>query len=152
MSTLDTGYRVRSESVSAERVGGDVIAVNLRTGTYFSLSGPAADVWTAATSGHADWVAILDDAYGSTVPRDEVQGLLQSCEEWGLLEAVAPGHATEGDLDGRGLPDDWDRGAWQVPVLEAFDDLSDLIMVDPIHDASALGWPRIESADDPDRA
>ena len=146
-------FRVRTEYVSAERVEGDVIAVNLRTGAYFSLSGPAADVWTAATSGMRDWMGTLDSAYGTTVPREQVDAFLASCEEHGLIEPMALDADAPSPAEPLAcLPDDWPRGAWRAPVLEAFDDLQDLILVDPIHDASALGWPRIERVDEPGRS
>jgi hypothetical protein len=151
--SLDQSFRVRSEFVSAERVDGDVIAVNLRTGSYFSLSGSAADIWTAATSGSRSWCASLDSAFGEPVPRDEVLTFITRCEEMDLIQAVASAPLAGAPSNNPPeLPDDWPRGEWQSPVLEVFDDLRDLILVDPIHDASALGWPRIESMDDPERA
>ncbi len=137
--------RVRVEDVSAERMEGDVIAVNLHTGAYFSLSGTAADVWTvfATGAGFDECCAALDAAFATSVPRDQVSTLVSSCVEHGLFEPIEP---REVAVDS--LPDDWQRGAWIEPRLEVFDDLKDLILVDPIHDASVLGWPRTASMDD----
>lgn len=138
-------FRVRSDDVSSERMEGDVIAVNLHTGAYFSLSGSAADVWTACTSGAPleACCEALDAAYGASVPRDQVRAMMTACVEQGLLEETAPVLALAPDL-----PDDLDRSAWVEPRLDVFDDLKDLILVDPIHDASVLGWPRTATLDD----
>jgi hypothetical protein len=145
--TADTerAYRVRHEDVSAERIDGDVIAVNLVTGAYFSLSGSAADVWTAATSGapFTIWLQALDTAYGCEISRAEVDAVIASCLEHGLIESVTT-DSTVMPL----LPADLDRSRWLTPVLEVFTDLQDLILVDPIHDADDLGWPRMNSLDD----
>jgi hypothetical protein len=46
------------------------------------------------------------------------------------------------------LPDDYSRAGWIEPTLEVFTDLQDLILVDPIHDASDLGWPRVSTMDE----
>ena len=137
--------RVRIEDVSAERLEGDVIAVNLHTGAYFSLSGPAADVWTVVATGAdiENCCLALDAAFGTVVSREQVGAVVDSCIEHGLFEGIEPLDVEVGDL-----PDDWQRGAWTEPRLEVFDDLKDLILVDPIHDASALGWPRTASVDD----
>lgn len=145
MSLIPRAIRVRVENVSAERVDGDVIAVNLYSGSYFSLSGPAADVWTACATGAAmeECCVALDDAYASPVPRGQVMALIQSCVEHGLFEERDPL-----PIEVPSLPDDWQRGQWTEPKLEVFDDLKDLILVDPIHDASALGWPRTDSLND----
>lgn len=138
-------FRIRSEDISAERLDGDVIAVNLATGAYFSLSGSAADVWTVAMSGAPStiWLQILDDAYGSEVSRSEIELLLASCVEHGLAEAMEPNPQIV-----PALPLDLDRSQWISPVLEVFTDLRDLILVDPIHDADDLGWPRVNTVDD----
>ena len=145
MSAAPRAIRIRVEDVSAERMEGDVIAVNLHTGSYFSLSGPAADVWTACATGAAfeECCAVLDDSYASPVPRDQVMAVVESCIEHGLFEEIEPL-----DVEVPALPDDWQRGQWTEPKLEVFDDLKDLILVDPIHDASALGWPRTATLDD----
>ena len=137
--------RIRREDVSAERLDGDVIIVNLSTGAYFSLSGSAADVWTAASSGAPAevWLGVLDAAYGEPVPRAHVDSVLSSCVDHGLMEAVTPSTQEPPEL-----PDDFARAQWIPPVFEAFTDLQDLILVDPIHDASDLGWPRTASVDD----
>lgn len=144
-SNTDSAFRIRHEDVSAERIDGDVIAVNLVTGAYFSLSGSAADVWTAATSGasSAVWLECLDTAYGSPVPRPEIEELIASCVEHGLAASVDPDPNIVPTL-----PADLDRSTWLPPVLDVFTDLADLILVDPIHDADDLGWPRVNTVDD----
>lgn len=142
---IDSAYRVRHEDVSAERIDGDVIAVNLVTGAYFSLSGSAADVWTAATSGapSAVWLQALDTAYASEISRSAIDEMISSCLEHGLIESIDSDPAVV-----LALPADLDRSTWLTPVLEVFTDLQDLILVDPIHDADDLGWPRTNIVDD----
>lgn len=142
---IDSAYRVRHEDVSAERIDGDVIAVNLVTGAYFSLSGSAADVWTAATSGapSAVWLQAIDAAYASEISRSEIDEMISSCLEHGLIESIDSDPAVV-----LTLPADLDRSRWLTPVLEVFTDLQDLILVDPIHDADDLGWPRTNIVDD----
>jgi len=142
--TNKRAFRIRDEHVSVERLSGDVIAVNLSSGTYFSLSGVAADIWSAFTSGAPEdkCAEALETVYGSPLPMDEVDALLRECMRYELIEAVAPSAAVVE------LPDDCQRQAWSPPALEVFDDLQDLILVDPIHDTSALGWPATASLDD----
>lgn len=133
-----------SDQVSAERLDGEVIAIHLGTGTYFSMSGTAADIWTAASSGlHSDaWLAALDAAYGTHCPREDIERFLQVCFDNALLTESAPAEDT-----GWVLPEDYAREAWQEPSLEVFEDLRDLLLVDPIHETSALGWPHVEPRD-----
>lgn len=138
-------FRLCDEDVSAERLNGDVIAVNLKTGAYFTLTGTAADVWTTFTSGAATSACLeaLDKAYSLTVPRDQVEELLAQCLDHGLITDVVPTAP-----QALSLPNDHERLSWSRPVLEVFDDLQDLILLDPIHDTSALGWPNRTTIDD----
>jgi hypothetical protein len=39
------------------------------------------------------------------------------------------------------LLEDNPRGKWSCPELLIFDDLQDLLLVDPIHDTGEEGWP-----------
>jgi hypothetical protein len=39
------------------------------------------------------------------------------------------------------LPTDYVRKGWEPPSLLVFDDLADLLLIDPIHDTSTSGWP-----------
>lgn len=135
---------IAHDDVSAERLEGDVIAVNLATGAYFSMTGTAADIWTAATSGcHSDdWLATLDAAYGMECPRDEIESFLRLCLRHGLL-SEAPSSRRDEVI----LPDDLVRDAWLSPELGIFEDLRDLLIADPIHEASVYGWPHVEQQD-----
>ena len=133
--------RLPVDRVSAERVDGDVIAVNLAAGTYFSMSGTAADVWTAASSGTKaeQWLSALDHAYGRTCPREEIGLFIADCLRGDLLI-----EADDGTITDVTLPQDWDRSSWTAPRLEIFEDLRDLLLVDPVHEASDFGWPHTD--------
>jgi hypothetical protein len=39
------------------------------------------------------------------------------------------------------LLQDYPRGKWSCPELLIFEDLQDLLLVDPIHDTGEEGWP-----------
>jgi hypothetical protein len=142
-------YALRRRDVTHERLDGEVIAVNLLTGRYYSMSGAAADTFTAITSTGTQESALflLEQAYD--LPQDathQIQQFLSRCIEAELIEVrestggAAPKPASP-------LPDDHIRSAWQQPQLEEYEDLQDLILVDPVHDTSALGWPNVDDDD-----
>lgn len=163
---------VLPEYVSHERMDGDVIAIDGRSGRYFNITGTGADCWTLLALGVplASWEEILLRHY----PGSEVSGLaafVEGCLQMGLLEhqesssALHAGEGSSGLEEGLSgleqgpagetsatgpervdpsvlaLPPDMERAEWSAPVVEAFDDLKDLIRIDPIHDTSFFGWP-----------
>jgi len=139
-----TRYDLKRRDVTHERLDGEVIAVNLLTGRSYSMSGTAADLFTAITSTgtQAATLSLLEQAY--ELPPEasqQVQAFLDRCLEAELFEVTSN---TGGNEPNSTLPDDHQRGTWQPPQLEEYEDLQDLILVDPVHDTSALGWPHVE--------
>lgn len=141
-----TSYEANFRDITFERLDGEVIAINLATGSYFSMSGPAADLFTLITSGHpmTKWWAELTKAFASPPDRRQCLIFLENLLELRLAQGVNQAAAV-GSLS---LPDDYARGEWTDPKIEEFDDLQDLILVDPIHDTSNLGWPNVENESD----
>ncbi len=126
-----------------ERLDGETILINFDTGQYFSFQTTSADVLWLVQAGvdAAHWPAVLEAAFTGLVWDDDVdaqvQGFLEGLVEVGVIEAAegTGGPAQE-------LPDDYARGEWAAPSVYANDDLADLLVIDPIHDASEDGWPQ----------
>ena len=141
------GWRLREESVSMERLDGETILINFDTGQYFSFQGPAADVLWLVQSGidRARWPEMAEAAFPGLTWDDtvgaEVDVFLAGLEEVGVIVASSDtgGPAQE-------LPTDYERGPWVTPTVFANDDLADLLIIDPIHDASEDGWPQARQA------
>ena len=136
-------WRVKDESVSMERLDGETILINFDTGQYFSFQTASADVLWLVQAGvdPAHWPAVLQAAFSGLVWDDtvdaQVPGFLDGLAEVGVIEpAPGPGGPVVE------LPDDYARDQWSAPSVYANDDLADLLVIDPIHDASEDGWPQ----------
>lgn len=147
-SDLTGEFRLRTESVSMERLDGEVIAIDFSTGKYFSFMGTAADlIWLLEQEiPRSEWITIASDSFTS-IPDPEtfeenVQHLLGQLDQ---LELIEPAESLSGN--GTALPDDYPRADWVRPEILANDDLVDLIVIDPIHDVSDDGWPAAKSND-----
>ena len=57
-----------SPMIMHERLDGEVVALDMSTGRYFSMSGPGADIWLLIVSGleFSQWSAELAKAYSAT--------------------------------------------------------------------------------------
>ena len=144
-------YRLRQRDVTHERLDGEVIAVNLLTGRYYSMSGTAADIWSATllTGTARGAQELLAAVYTLPVQADaEIESFLDRCVEAELFEVTGAAGIYQQGTDRAALPEDFPRTSWLPPNLEEYEDLQDLILVDPIHDTSALGWPHIDEDDE----
>jgi hypothetical protein len=144
-------YAIRSQHVTHERLDDEVIAIDLERGFYFAMVGSAADIWTLLVDGTEpeDTNQVLAERYGIDVAivRPDVETFVQRLLDENLIAPVGGDAAdpSSGGADGRGgqLPDLRDTEQWGTPELERYDDMADLVLLDPIHQVDESGWPHL---------
>ncbi len=136
MAAAETRYEIVRPRVVDEFIDDEVVVINLESGVYYGLRGAAATVW-AGVAAHATSAEIASSIRRSApgCPDDLVDlihGFIGELADEGLITASDAARA-----------DDWSRevAAFTAPVLEKFTDLEDLLVLDPIHDVDAEGWP-----------
>jgi hypothetical protein len=138
----ETRFRIDAENVVHEMVDGEVIAIDLGNGSYYSLAGSAPAIWAllargATESEICDALAIRFDADAEAI-RAEVSTLLEKLGESGLVVSTE-------DAGGGPVAADCADGA-KVPLeparLERYTDMKDYFLLDPIHEVDTAGWPR----------
>jgi hypothetical protein len=133
-------YQVFNSSVIHELLDSEVIIADLDSGAYYSLRGSAAPVWQLLAGGQSlDGVcAEAAKRYPAAPPdlRAKVERFAQSLCELKLLrdDAAAP----RGPL--RPAEASW-PSSWAAPEFEKYDEMKDLLMLDPIHEVDEQGWP-----------
>jgi hypothetical protein len=138
----DMGLRVNTPNVMHEVIDGEVIIIDLASGSYYSVRGTGADVWqligqSAGISTHA-LAAALSERYAT--PAAEIETSLQSfvaqLGEEGLVAETAP--AVNGTTPASSASN---GPAFTAPQLEKYTDLQDLVLLDPVHQVDQTGWP-----------
>ena len=153
---MDARYRPNAPQVIAETIAGEAMIVNLATGHYFSLQGSGVDIWAEIEhqGSFSDIVAALERRYvagegeieaavgrlvGELVQENLVVGITES--ESGPNAAIAA-VALEGSLSGNGVrASAGERQQFVQPALAKFTDMQDIILLDPVHEVDASGWP-----------
>jgi Coenzyme PQQ synthesis protein D (PqqD) len=125
--------RIPSERVVSEVIDGEVVAIDLESGRYYSLEGAAARAWEAIQAGEelagiAEAVA-ADAGISADEARPDVVAFIAELQAEGLV------------LNGNGATAP-PAGLGRIPlVLHRYTDMQDLIVIDPIHDVDETGWP-----------
>ena len=129
------GYRPRSIDVAAEDFDGEFVVLDLASGKYFSLAGSSAIVWRGLMAGHS--VETLCASLPADDPRRAgVAGLVASLVSHELIIPATP------DQPGPASIADELAAGPEGFGIEVFEDLSDLLVADPIHDVDPqAGWP-----------
>lgn len=138
-------YRVNAPEAIHQTIEGEVILINLSTGNYYSLRDTAAETWAMVEAGMEPDEAAgrLATRYGTSEEEvlTHVRDLVQRLHEEGLL-AEADGVADAPPPPA--LKDDPPVGEYAPPVVEKFEDMQDLILLDPVHEVDAReGWPHV---------
>jgi hypothetical protein len=139
-------FQVSKPQVIYELFDDEVVIINLKSGSYYSLRKVGAEIWTMLEAGAnaeevADRLAARYDA-----SRSEIETAIGSLlKEFQAEELIAPRNAEIGNMPS--IPDvkvDGGKLAFQVPILEKYTDMEELLLLDPIHEVDEMGWPSVK--------
>ncbi|NBS32902.1 MAG: PqqD family protein [Planctomycetia bacterium] len=142
---MHTKVRINHGPVVCEQHADEVIAINLETGAYYSLQGPACRLWSLI---EADaHVGDIIDSFTAvhTGPADKIAAAVH--EFLRQLEAdqlIVPDAATGKPP----APAVAESAATPVPQfeLQKYSDMEELLRLDPVHDVGGGGWPEPATA------
>jgi len=137
----DRLYRVNRPRVIFENIDGELILVNLEKGCYFSTDAFGADIWELIESGHtvhgirealgfryegdSEEIHRVATAFIEKLIGEELVVLVEDAER-----AEVPTPATHSR-----------RTTFRMPELQKYTDMRDMLLLDPVHDVEAAGWP-----------
>lgn len=136
-------YRVNNPKVVSETIDGEVVMINLESGSYYSTDKIGAEIWNFIEQRAAP-VEILHSMNQRYVgsPKDievAVLDFMKRLTEEKLIVADAGGEAASGSIVPS--PAAAARIPFVKPSVQKYDDMQELLLADPIHDFDEAGWP-----------
>jgi hypothetical protein len=131
--------RTRPSDLVAETLSDETLVIDTATGVFFSFRGVASVLWSMLEGIASDAelrAAVRDQFADSPSTAADVDAFVVALEAESLVvDADAP---REGDATVSGA---W-PAEYVAPAVKKYDDMADLLLVDPIHDVAAeSGWP-----------
>lgn len=131
----------------------EVVVVNLGNGNYYSLEHAGAAIWGLIEQGTCvgDIVEGLVRQYEGDrgVIQQAVQAFVSELQQEALI-VPAPAHEST-RVHGQPAPADSgsspDKRPFEVPRLQTYTDMQELMLLDPIHEVDETGWPRAKPED-----
>jgi hypothetical protein len=126
----------------SQQFDSEVVLANYQNGVYYNLDGSAAQVWLGLKANRT--VEAIASALAAATGGDaasitpQVQAFVDSM----LAEGLIAEGAADADVE------TWTpvlSGAFAAPEFQRFDNLRELLLMDPVHDAGDEGWPLRES-------
>jgi hypothetical protein len=134
-------FRVNRPNVICETFDNEVVAVNFETGSYYGMMRTALEIWNFLDAGASEESIVQELASRDHVDiariRADVRQFLARLEADKLVVQVDPAAAPRAALP----RSDGDFGPYQTPQLSVYEDMQDLLLLDPIHDVGESGWP-----------
>jgi hypothetical protein len=143
--------KVNAPQVVGEVIDGEAVIVNLKSGAYYSLAGPGGVVWScierrASQEEIASTVKARYLGDGGEIEADIVR-LLGELEVEGLV--VPADSAAETARPAEAAAASVSAPPYESMLLKRYDDMQDLLLLDPIHEVDEMGWPNVKPAPDP---
>ncbi|MCP3445606.1 PqqD family protein [Bradyrhizobium sp. CCGUVB14] len=134
----------------SQQFDSEVVLANYQNGVYYNLDGSAAQIWlglkvnrTVEEIGRALAAATDGDVTSIT---QQVQAFVDSMLAEGLIANGAADARSESPVETSISA--WTpvlSGAFVAPEFQRFDNLRELLLMDPVHDAGEEGWPLRET-------
>jgi hypothetical protein len=140
----NTHFRINEAQAVQEVFDGEVLAINLETGTYYSMPGLSAEVWAWLIRGvPLGTIARTLNEICDDDPRiiaAQIDDFVAKLEEQGL---IAPSEAPP--AEGQPAVSKPAGKMFVSLILNVYTDMQDLLLLDPIHDVEEAGWPLAKS-------
>lgn len=141
-------FQLNANEVVHELLDGEIIVMHLQSGNYYSLVGSGAEIWTQLIAGApveaivAQWDggAVEDAEFVKSATHSFVQHLVDEA----LIVPASAGVA-EAAMALSAPPAGGPR-PFDAPAIQKFTDMQGLLLVDPIHEVDAMGWPHADAA------
>ncbi|MCU0647914.1 MAG: PqqD family protein [Gemmatimonadaceae bacterium] len=136
-------FRANAPAVVSEVIDGEAVIMNLVTGKYISATGVAATLWQWLERGVSDEDASAALAAHFSLEPDAVRTAIAAAVTVALGEQLLVEETSTVDMvpDRSLLPTQW-----STPEFTVYSDMSDLLLLDPIHDVGEQGWPSPRAA------
>ncbi len=130
-------YKFQNSTFDLEDFSHEIVIINTETGSYYTISGSAVSVirWFFSPISDQQVVQLIENTFPNEV--SEATTFVDWLKEQGLIYAVEP---SQDNKEGQNLVNN-NTIVFNQWVYSRFDDMSDLIRLDPIHDVSEKGWP-----------
>jgi hypothetical protein len=142
------GFKVNTPPVIHQTLEGEVIVVNLESGTYYSIAGTGAEVWSALEGGATADEAIELMLSGYEADRAWVEAAVtRFVDELLSEELIIPGDSANGAGQAASARTGDAPLPFTDPVLNKYTDMQELLMLDPIHEVDEQGWPNRQTGE-----
>lgn len=150
MTLAQQHVRINSPKVVGEVIDGEAVVINLENGNYYTMDRIGGEIWNiveqnVTVESIVDAISARYEGSGLDI-ETSINELIVLMEQEGLIvletEEAVDNAGEQGLLSGP--PAEEEKIEFAPPVLQKYDDMQDLLLLDPIHDVDEMGWPNVK--------
>jgi len=138
-------YKPAGLHIVHQNIVGEVIIVDLRAGTYFSLTETASFIWEALVTGFSrneiiEEVFNIFDGTREEIEQSVDQLLAQLVADQLIVETEATDTTKSRAIN---MAPSGEKRPFVEATVQKYTDMEDILVLDPIHDFDDAGWPNV---------
>ena len=127
-------FKTNEPNVISESMEEELVVINLESGCYYSLNRSSATIWKQMEKGFS-MEDIQQSRKSATMDDEEISRSIK--EFFGFMQEEKLIIPAEGSATAE-RPEAVD---YEKPEMEKFSDMQEMLLLDPIHEVSEMGWP-----------
>ena len=144
MEPRDRIYECNAPGVIFEQFEDETVVINLDSGHYYTLNAAGAAVWTRINESVALDALVAEQQRAYDGPPEAIAHSIR--EFISLLigeQLIRPVVSQNNGAGGQAAstPPAGARTSFQAPELTKYNDMAEMLLLDPVHDVDAAGWP-----------
>ena len=143
-------FRINSPHIIHETIDLETVIVNLDTGNYYSLDQIGVEIWNLIEK-HISLDEIIEDISrryegNRTLIEQAVIQLANELNQENLIinDSSEPSETNSGfdykEITGAQTK----KMSFEAPILHKYNDMQELLLIDPIHEVEETGWPNVK--------
>jgi hypothetical protein len=145
-----TRFRINSPYIIHETIDLETVIVNLDTGNYYSLDKIGVEIWTSIEK-HIPLHEIIEDisrryeGNGTLIEQAVIQLVNELNQENLIINDNSETSETNSGFDYREISGALTKKmSFEAPILHKYNDMQELLLIDPIHEVEETGWPNVK--------
>jgi hypothetical protein len=137
-------YLIDKSRFVFEQFDKEMVLINLEDGLYYNVSDTGTEILRLLEQG-SSVAAVLDELSNHYSNTNEipalVEGFVAELTEQGILVPLPQGAPASPQAESLTAARSGPKECFVPPVLTRYDDMQEILLIDPIHQVSVQGWP-----------
>ena len=144
---MSANFKINQSNIVHQTIEGEVVIINLNTGDYYSLVNVGVRIWNLLEkTATVDYIVnVLNNEFisnGVNIAEIVTQFINELEKESLVVSLEIDSDEQSSTVENNSNDNNSDKLPFEIPSLQKFSDMQELLLIDPIHEVDEMGWPQ----------